>query len=173
MFNRAPYNRTAFNRASFLVFEWTATVHASTEATAKLVLAMQLDSQVEAAATGSGMFVRIILPESMVETEAVTTAWFVRRMFMKALAEAISSAKGTKVSIYELVTMVIENINMSAGDLLFIDTEHMNVMLNGESVVDKIVRGSGFFYLQPGENSITVSETGTADIKILWKDRWL
>ena len=173
MFNRAPYNRTAFNRASFLVFEWAATVQATSDATAKFVLAIKLEAMAEGIADGSGVYVRVILPRGINESRAQSAAWFVRTMFMEALAEALSYSKGTKVSIYELVTMVIENLNMSAGDLLFIDTEHMNVMLNGESVVDKVVRGSGFFYLQPGENSITVSESGTADIKILWKDRWL
>ena len=32
---------------------------------------------------------------------------------------------------------------------------------------------SAFFKLQPGENDIIVEGGTTADVKILWKDRWL
>lgn len=35
------------------------------------------------------------------------------------------------------------------------------------------VRHSAFFKLQPGENDIIVEGGTTADVKILWKDRWL
>lgn len=34
-------------------------------------------------------------------------------------------------------------------------------------------RISAFFKLQPGENDIIVEGGTTADVKILWKDRWL
>lgn len=40
-------------------------------------------------------------------------------------------------------------------------------------VSKEIVENSAFFKLQPGENDIIVEGGTTADVKILWKDRWL
>ena len=69
--------------------------------------------------------------------------------------------------------MVIEGVNMVAGDELIIDTEHMTVTLNGENIIDRVSDDSAFFELEPGENDIIVEGGTTADVKILWKDRWL
>lgn len=56
---------------------------------------------------------------------------------------------------------------------LIIDTEHMTVTLNGANIIDRVSDDSAFFKLQPGENDIIVEGGTTADVKILWKDRWL
>ena len=68
---------------------------------------------------------------------------------------------------------LIEGVNMVAGDELIIDTEHMTVTLNGANIIDRVSDDSAFFKLQPGENDIIVEGGTTADVKILWKDRWL
>ena len=78
-----------------------------------------------------------------------------------------------QTSTYGSVTMVIEGVNMVAGDELIIDTEHMTVTLNGANIIDRVSDDSAFFKLQPGENDIIVEGGTTADVKILWKDRWL
>lgn len=173
MYNRTPFNRTAFNRSSVLVFEWTATVHAVAEATAKIALLLLLEGDTTATSEGAGAYIRVLLPSGLAEAEAKTAARLVRRLFMDGIAHALAEAEGTKVSIYELLTMVFEDINMKAGDLLFIDTKNMIATLNGVNIVDKIADGSTFFLLQPGENEVTVSDDGQVDVTILWKDRWL
>ena len=153
MYNRTPYNKTAYNRTTSIVFEWLATANAETDTSATLKIIRYLDGSAEAVATASGVFVRVLLPS--------------------ALAEAVATASGTGVSTYGSVTMVIEGVNMVAGDELVIDTEHMTVTLNGANIIDRVSDDSAFFKLQPGENDIIVEGGTTADVKILWKDRWL
>ena len=107
------------------------------------------------------------------EAEAGSVGDYIRTLFFSALAEAVATASGTGVSTYGSVTMVIEGVNMVAGDELIIDTEHMTVTLNGANIIDRVSDDSAFFKLQPGENDIIVEGGTTADVKILWKDRWL
>ena len=126
-----------------------------------------------AVATASGVFVRVLLPSALAEAEAGSVGDYIRTLFFSALAEAVATASGTGVSTYGSVTMVIEGVNMVAGDELIIDTEHMTVTLNGANIIDRVSDDSAFFKLQPGENDIIVEGGTTADVKILWKDRWL
>ena len=126
-----------------------------------------------AVATASGVFVRVLLPSALAEAEAGSIGDYIRTLFFSALAEAVATASGTGVSTYGSVTMVIEGVNMVAGDELIIDTEHMTVTLNGANIIDRVSDDSAFFKLQPGENDIIVEGGTTADVKILWKDRWL
>ena len=113
------------------------------------------------------------LDQSFAEAEAGSVGDYIRTLFFSALAEAVATASGTGVSTYGSVTMVIEGVNMVAGDELIIDTEHMTVTLNGANIIDRVSDDSAFFKLQPGENDIIVEGGTTADVKILWKDRWL
>lgn len=173
MYNRAPYNKTAFNRTTSIVFEWLATANAETDTSAALKVIRYLGGSVEAITSAAGMFVRILLPSALAEAEAGSTGDYIRTLFFSALAEAVASAIGAGVSTYGSVTMVIEGVNMVAGDELVIDTEHMTVTLNGANIIDRVSDESTFFKLQPGENDIIVEGGTTADVKILWKDRWL
>jgi len=173
MFNRTPFNRTTYNRTTTITFEWLATAHAETDSSAYILVVRYLNGAVEAVAQASGVIIRVVLPEGIAEAETSSLGDYIRTLFFDALAEAISSARGTSVSSYGSVTMVIEGVNMVAGDELVIDTEHMTVTLNGVNIVDRVSDDSAFFKLQPNENDIIVEGGTTADIKILWKDRWL
>ena len=153
MYNRTPYNKTAYNRTTSIVFEWLATANAETDTSATLKIIRYLDGSAEAEAGSVGDYIRVL--------------------FFSALAEAVATASGKGVSTYGSVTMVIEGVNMVAGDELVIDTEHMTVTLNGANIIDRVSDDSAFFKLQPGENDIIVEGGTTADVKILWKDRWL
>ena len=173
MYNRTPYNKTTYNRTTSIVFEWLATANAETDTSATLKIIRYLDGSAEAVATASGVFVRVLLPSALAEAEAGSVGDYIRTLFFSALAEAVATASGTGVSTYGSVTMVIEGVNMVAGDELIIDTEHMTVTLNGANIIDRVSDDSAFFKLKPGENDIIVEGGTTADVKILWKDRWL
>lgn len=173
MYNRTPYNKTTYNRTTSIVFEWLATANAETDTSATLKIIRYLDGSAAAVATASGVFVRVLLPSALAEAEAGSIGDYIRTLFFSALAEAVATASGTGVSTYGSVTMVIESVNMVAGDELIIDTEHMTVTLNGANIIDRVSDDSAFFKLQPGENDIIVEGGTTADVKILWKDRWL
>jgi len=173
MYNRTPYNKTAYNRTTSLVFEWLATANAETATSAAVKIVRYLDGTVEAVATSSGVIIRVLLPSAIAAAESGSVGDYIRTLFLEALAEAVSTASGTGVSTYGSVTMVIEGVNMVAGDELIIDTEHMTVTLNGANIIDRVSDESEFFKLQPGVNDIIVEGGTTADVKILWKDRWL
>lgn len=88
----------------------------------------------------------------------------------------LSNARGSQINFYELLTMLIQDLNMKSGDTLIIDSGHMVVSLNGVSVVEKITDESVFFDLKPGLNELSVSPinaSASASIKLLWKDRWV
>ena len=123
--------------------------------------------------TTSIVFEWLATANAVAEAEAGSVGDYIRTLFFSALAEAVATASGTGVSTYGSVTMVIEGVNMVAGDELIIDTEHMTVTLNGANIIDRVSDDSAFFKLQPGENDIIVEGGTTADVKILWKDRWL
>ena len=165
MYNRTPYNKTTYNRTTSIVFEWLATANAETDTSATLKIIRYLDGSAAAVATASGVFVRVLLPSALAEAEAGSVGDYIRTLFFSALAEAVATASGTGVSTYGSVTMVIEGVNMVAGD--------ETVTLNGANIIDRVSDDSAFFKLQPGENDIIVEGGTTADVKILWKDRWL
>ena len=173
MYNRAPYNKTAYNRTTSIVFEWLATANAETDTAAEVKVIRYLDGSAEAITNVSGAFVRVLMPAALAEAETGSVGDYIRTLFFSALAEAVATASGTGVSTYGSVTLIIEGVNMVAGDELIIDTEHMTVTLNGANIIDRVSDESAFFKLQPGENDIIVEGGTTADVKILWKDRWL
>lgn len=177
MYNRTRFNHTAYNRTLSVAYQWTAVVSGSTETQAHCNLSIVFSAEkatAESFATGTCRIV--VFPSSVAEVTTEAIADYMKTIFFQSLAEVITEANGTTVSIYELSLLLIEKINMVAGDMLVIDTEHMTVTLNGINVVDKIVDDSIFFDLKPGLNQISVESVGsasTAEIKIIWKDRWL
>lgn len=157
MFNRAGYNLTPFNRSTALEFQWIASADCVTGISAELQLLFTLLAEkASAIADVSGSFVFVFVGEGN--------------------GNVISNSRGTQVHFYELLTMIIQNLNMKSGDTVIIDSEHMVVSLNGVNVVDKITDESVFFDLKPGLNELSVSPinaSASASIKVLWKDRWV
>ena len=157
MFNRTPYNRAPYNRKARFVFEWTATANVESGSGGAVLIIRYLSGEAEAGTDSSGVVVRVLLPSGSAE----------------AVAEAVTTASGTGVSTYGQEVLTVAGVNMVAGDELIIDTEHMTVTLNGVNIVDRVSDASVFFKLMSGVNDLIVEGGTTADIKILWKDRWL
>ena len=173
MFNRSTYNRTSFNRSSSIVFEWLATANAETDASAAVKIIRHLNGAVEAVAEARGVIIRVVLPSAIAEAESSSVGDYIRILLFDAMAEAVATATATGVSTYGSITMQFPGLTMTAGDELIIDTGHMTITLNGANVIDLLSDDSEFFKLKPGENDIIVEGGTTADIKVLWKDRWL
>ena len=173
MYNRTPYNRTQYNRKARFVFEWTATANAESGSGGALLVIRYLAGTAEAETSASGEVVRILLFTSAAEAVAEAIGDYIRTLFFEGDAIAEANASGTGVSTYGQEVMVVEGVNMVAGDELIIDTEHMTVTLNGVNIVDRVSDSSVFFKLMSGVNDIIVEGGTTTDIRILWKDRWL
>ena len=145
MYNRTPYNRTQYNRKARFVFEWTATANAESGSGGALLVIRYLAGTAEAETSASGEVVRILLFTSEAEAVAEAIGDYIRTLFFEGDAIAEANASGTGVSTYGQEVMV----------------------------VDRVSDSSVFFKLMSGVNDIIVEGGTTADIRILWKDRWL
>ena len=134
MYNRTPYNRTQYNRKARFVFEWTATASAESGSGGALLIIRYLAGAAEAESSGSGEVVRVLLFTAEAEAVAEAVGDYIRTLFFEGDAIAEANASGTGVSTYGQEVMVVEGVNMVAGDELIIDTEHMTVTLNGVNI---------------------------------------
>lgn len=174
MYNRTPYNRTAYNRKKGSVFEWLAVATAETESSGAILIIRYFEGEAEAVAESSGVVVRTVLLESTVaEATALAFADYIRRVFLSGEAEAVAESSGGSLSTLGQEILILEGLNMKSGDELKIDTEHMTITLNGVNIIDRVKDESVFFKLKSGINDIVIEGGSRADIKILWKDRWL
>ena len=173
MYNRTPYNRAPYNRKARFVFEWTATANVESGSGGAVLIIRYLSGASEAETGSSGEVVRVLLPSGASEAVTEAVGDYIRTRFFAAVAEAVTTASGTGVSTYGQEVLTVAGVNMVAWDELIIDTEHMTVTLNGVNIVDRVSDASVFFKLMSGVNYLIVEGGTTADIKILWKDRWL
>ena len=169
MYNRTPYNRAPYNRKARFVFEWTATANVESGSGGAVLIIRYLSGASEAETGSSGEVVRVLLPSGASEAVTEAVGDYIRTRFFAA----VTTASGTGVSTYGQEVLTVAGVNMVAGDELIIDTEHMTVTLNGVNIVDRVSDASVFFKLMSGVNDLIVEGGTTADIKILWKDRWL
>ena len=80
------------------------------------------------------------------------------------------------IRLDETEELSLNGINLFPGDTLIIDTDQLDVQVNGEMDVESWVSGSVFFPLKPGGNIIQVytSPSGLAlEISVQWADRYL
>ena len=173
MYNRTPYNRQRYNRKSTYTFEWTALAEVESAAFGALLVERRLSGGADAETESSGRIIRGVLFTALADAETDAGGYVVRVVFFSAEATAEAFASGSGVSTYGQEAMTIEGVNMVAGDELVIDTEHMTVTLNGENIIDRVSDASVFFKLTTGVNDIIVEGGTTADVRIVWKDRWL
>lgn len=72
--------------------------------------------------------------------------------------------------------ITLTGLDFGPGDTIVIDTETLDVFINGEPDVDCWVTGSDFFKLGRGVNTLTfyddVSERDL-EVTVIWADRWL
>jgi hypothetical protein len=174
MYNRTHYNRQSYNRKSRSEFEWTGTATAESRASGSLLIERHLAGNVaEAVAEAFGEIIRRHLFEGFAEAASEAAGALVRVRFFSGTAVAEANASGAGVATYGQEVMTILGVNMVPGDELVIDTEHMTVTLNGENIIDRVSDDAVFFKLMSGINDITVEGGTTADVRIVWKDRWL
>ena len=173
MFNKSPYNRAPYNRRASFVFEWTAMANAEGTSGGPLLITRYMDGDAGGGSAAYGAVVRAVLPAGAAEALAEPKGDFVRTLVFSGAAEAAGTGEGACVSAYGQETLTVSGLDMRPGDELIIDTDHMTVTLNGANIVDRVEDDSIFFKLKSGVNDIVVEGAAAADIKVLWKDRWL
>ena len=70
----------------------------------------------------------------------------------------------------------LSDLGMLPGDTLIIDTDQIDVQINGETEVESWVSGSVFVQLKPGTDVIEIftdPASITLEVTIIWSDRYL
>lgn len=73
-------------------------------------------------------------------------------------------------------TLSFTGINMTAGQVLRIDTEYKTATVNGTNILDKLDAAPVWFTLEQGNNDIETTGddiTDTATVKVVYRARWL
>ena len=86
------------------------------------------------------------------------------------------SVDAASIRLDETEELSLNGIHLFPGDTLIIDTDQLDVQVNGEMDVESWVSGSVFFPLKPGGNIIQVytSPSGVQlEISVQWADRYL
>ena len=174
MYNRILFNRAGYNRADIGEFIWSAEAFGQSGAAAYIIVTRRLAGSASAVAVASGDIVRIFAMQGDISAESAAAGRIIRIRSFSSEVEAISYAKATGLVSYGTEILAFsDELTLQPGDELIIDTEAMTVTLNGENAVAYVTDDSIFFKLAPGDSTLSFAGGEQADIRILWKDRWL
>ena len=181
MFNQGNFNTILFNGGLGAYSDSAWGGQADAQATASggnLRVTRYFSAEANADATTSAVLSRIFSMASEVFANATTSGVIIRVRYFGAEVDAEANAYGEGIYTYGLEVLKFKpgELHMEAGDVLIIDMDAQTVLLNGANVVDKLTDASEFFKLFNGLNTITYEDDGgggNADLKALWKDRYL
>ena len=174
MYNRIAFNRAGYNRADIGEFIWSAEAFGQSGAAAYIVVTRRLVGSASAIADANGDIIRIFAMQGDISAESSATGQIIRIRSFNSAVEAIGYAKATGLVSYGTEILAFNNeLILQPGDELIIDTDAMTVTLNGENAVAHVTDDSIFFKLAPGNSTLNFAGGEQADIRILWKDRWL
>lgn len=178
LFNRGAFNRSTFNRDSGgsgaayygeINWKWGAT---STQPLYTNV-PMTGAADISFGATGS---LAAVVPFSGA-TGMTYTSGTDRRMWSNiALTGATSitfSAEGSLQNSHTY-SFTLSGLNLAPGGSVVIDTDTLDIFVNGVLNVMVWQHGGEFFELSPGDNDIQIytDGDGSGDLTVQWKDRW-
>lgn len=173
MFNRGIFNQTAFNQADVSDFLWHAEAFAEANTTLYLVVTRRFALAQAAKSGGQLTFERIYAMQGDIEAVSTGQGRQIRIRCFASKAEALAVASAEGLISYGTEVLELNGIGLQAGDVLMIDTDNMTITKNGENIVALVTDDSIFFKLNPGNNNLQFEGGSLADIKILWKDRWI
>lgn len=70
----------------------------------------------------------------------------------------------------------LQGINLKPGQVLIIDTDQLDIQIDGESIIDAWVSGGTFFQLMNGGNIIQIYDNVSSralHVTVQWADRYL
>lgn len=91
---------------------------------------------------------------------------------LAGFANGETTSTGGNLMAVGTAMLDMPNISLNAGDEIIIDTERMTITVNSVNNVYQLSNVSEFFDIKLGD-MITVGDTGSARVTLLWKDRWL
>lgn len=176
MFSKTRFNHTQFSRIQETGSLSGGEARAITTAQGTLRAIRYMSSVVSAVSGQESAFVRQRYASPSI-ANAITTSQskVVRIRFFGGGADAITTSYGGRLVSVIIYTLSMPELEMHDGDVLQIDTGEYTVTLNGNNAVWMVTDLSEFFRLEPGEGTITIQfeDEGDADIRILWRERYM
>jgi hypothetical protein len=99
--------------------------------------------------------------------------------FRKELLDILQTLGVSETSLIKInkiteTTFQLQDIILVPGDVVRIDTDLLNVFINGVHDVVSVTGESVFFKLLPGKNQIVVEiDDSSVDVHFVWNSRWL
>lgn len=174
MYNRTTYNRSGYNRIDIDEFIWSAEAFGQSGSAARIAVTRRLTGSVNGIGGANANLVRVLFVTGEDSAESKATGDIIRIRSFVSNVEAVALAKATGLVSYGTEILAFDSeMTLQPGDELIIDTDAMTVTLNGENVILHVADDSIFFKLAPGKTTLNFAGGEKADIRILWKDRWL
>jgi len=179
--NSAPFNRGQFNQASLLV----SGEYYGTCGMRFLPQAFGFSSQVP---LPEALALARFLPSAKISVDppfglATATMRYTPTANMSAYLSYTDCSATMKFSVSQTMLrinndedLVLSGLNFAPGDTLIIDSESMDVLVNGEPNVEAWQLGSTFFNLQKGTNTLAIYDDAgsrTLLVTVIWSDYWL
>lgn len=176
MFSKARFNHTLYSRIQESGSLSGGEARAITTAQGTLKIVRYMSSVANAVSGQVSEFVRGRFMTGGV-ANAITTSngTVVRIRFFGGEADAITTSYGGSVVSVIILSFSMPDLEMHDGDVLQIDTGEYTVTLNGNNAIWMVTDLSEFFRLEPDEGTIHIEFEGggDADIRILWKERYM
>lgn len=180
MFGKTPFNRTLFNRAS-----GQSSAHAEINSSfaldsPKLSVLVDLGEQsVRAAFSTNTPDPTVMVPISATDIQSEFSLYTSLGLLVNLQIEPIEAKFSTELislRIEDAEELTLADVGFLPGDSIIIDTDQIDVQINGEPDVESWVSGSVFFLLKPGTDVIEIltnPESVTLEVRIQWADRYL
>lgn len=181
MYNKSLFNKTLFGRIAVEEPGLYATITSEMNLVPAYIRVDAKMGAVTIAAVSSVVLAKLKLlmplgPVTMAAVANVSGRLAVHvRMPITTIA-AISTFSAPSIRTAETTEMVLNGINLAPGSTLIIDTDTLEIEINGVPNVDCWVTGGTFFQLKEGENRINLYDnvsSRTLVVTALWADRYL
>ena len=177
MFSKARFNHTVYSRVQDTNSLAGGEARAITTAQGSFRAVRYMSAVANAVTNQISYIVRgRFLSSSVANALSGTVRRAVTRIrFFGGTANALTETWGGSVVSVIIFTFSMPDLVMQDGDVLQIDTGEYTVTLNGNNAVYLVTDLSEFFRLEPDQGTIHIEfdDNGTADIRILWKERYM
>lgn len=180
MFGKSSFNHTAFGRTNDDTASLYATIASQYEVTAPLrVLVLITDVTISAETAVEVAPLGLYAPLPAIDISSrfdVSGALHAMMPLPEIEIGAEYRLDAAAIRTAESEEMVLEGLNLEPGQSLIIDTDTLEIEVNGEVRVDCWVTGGTFFQLKAGDNLLTFEDNLSQRelvVTVLWADRYL
>lgn len=180
MFGKASFNKSLFNKGSTSMALFVNVRSAYTMDNARMSVLIDAGEQSIRASYDMAlptMSFKVPLGDVDARSNFTVSAILSAKVNLQPVnVEAVFTVDATSLRMDETEEFSLNGINLFPGDTLIVDTDQLDVQVNGEMDVESWVSGGVFFPLKPGGNIITVYTNPSGiqlEISVQWADRYL